>query len=217
MSNLVRTSRAAKQGVSAWGLAWVPNTEKDCFGSRIQESRPILAQTSVVPWPRGILLPGGGILILHFLLLSFWNKALITCSPGLPTYFLWRNNQPMLQFLSKNLCLLGSVKRKSHPDSLIWFTWQTSATHVLEDRKTCNLIRKKCGIKMFTCHISSRTIKGITKIKFSSLWYCGCNIAARSISKVWIWLLKKGLKNKNQGKKEEIDFLKKENKNREES
>lgn len=32
-ARLGQKSRATEQGVSAWGLAWVPNTGKDHFGS----------------------------------------------------------------------------------------------------------------------------------------------------------------------------------------
>lgn len=59
------------------------------------------------------------------------------------------------------------------------------------------------------------------KIEFNSLWYCGCNgnIAARRWKQKTFKCdsCKKDYKIKNRGKKEESDFLKKENKNREET
>lgn len=142
MPNLVRNSRATEQGVSGWGLAWVPNTEKDHFGSRIQDLRPILPSASLISRPRGVLLPGGGILILHFLLLSFWNKAFVTCCPGLPVVPL-KVQTTQAAVLLKSMCLLGSVKRNNYPDllMLIWFTWPASVTHVLGT----SLIRKECS------------------------------------------------------------------------
>jgi len=80
--NLVRNSR--EQGVSGLGLARIPNTQKDHFGSQIQESRPILPTASLIPWPRGILLPGGGILTLYFLLLPFKINPLLRAAQVYP-------------------------------------------------------------------------------------------------------------------------------------